>query len=715
MENTLLNLVPASYLPEIHLSQYDVGRTITFTLKDGASDYSVPSGASITVKATKPSGLGFVVNAVADGNVVTLSNTETMTNENGRFPAELSITQGSTVIGTSNFIFNIERSPHPEGTIDGDAESLLPELTLLVERIEAAASSILDMEVEAETLPSGSQAAYSYDESLNKATFGIPQGEPGAGAIGTVASAYDASKTYAVGDYAIHNNDLYRCITAITTAETFTASHWTKIVLVDDVTDLKTDLDMVKSVAVIDVSTETQISLTMNNNQSLSLMGEIITGGQNGWMVSDMVEISDYDHLIITAGSGYNHLLYAFYDSNQTFISGLESGSGVLNITNENVRIPENAVYFRIARNALVPCSATGVITAYENALSETITELETETAKIKEATVTVINEEIIETLSMTDNTSLSPTGEIITGGQSGWETSNLVDISSYDSLIVTAGSGYNHLLYAFYDENETFISGLNSGSGVLNITDETVSIPSGAKYIRTAKNASASTSLKGVTITNKNSALAKWKGKKWTVVGDSLTEVNSRTSKRYWDYIAEETGISVHCEAVGGTGYYSDKDNNRAFFQRIMNVPTDSDVVTILGSANDGNYMANLGTATDTGTDTIGGCINTTIDNLYSIMPVVQLGIISPAPIIGANPYTQPYFNAYVALLEEICKRRSIPFLNLYYESNLRPWNAEFRQLVYTKDDGNGVHPDETGHKIIASRIKEFLNTLLM
>lgn len=142
MENTLLNLVPASYLPEVHLSQYDVGRELKFTLKDGSSDYTVPSGAVVTVKATKPSGLGFVVNATAEGSVVTLSNTETMTNENGRFPAELSITQGSTVIGTSNFIFNIERSPHPEGTIDGDAESLLPELTLLVERIEAAADSV---------------------------------------------------------------------------------------------------------------------------------------------------------------------------------------------------------------------------------------------------------------------------------------------------------------------------------------------------------------------------------------------------------------------------------------------------------------------------------------------------------------------------------------------------------------------------------------------
>jgi len=242
MENTLLNLIPAAYLPEVHISQYDIGRTLTFNLKEGASDYNVPTGATVTVKATKPSGFGFAVPCTFSGGVVTLVVTETMTPEHGRFPAELSIVSGNTVIGTSNFIFNIERSPHPEGTIDGDAETIIPELTLLVERIENAASSVLDMQVVADTLPPGSQATYSYDEELNKATFGIPQGEPGAGAIGTVASAYDASKTYAVGDYAIHNNDLYRCITAITTAETFTASHWTKVVLADDVTDLKSDL-----------------------------------------------------------------------------------------------------------------------------------------------------------------------------------------------------------------------------------------------------------------------------------------------------------------------------------------------------------------------------------------------------------------------------------------------------------------------------------------
>lgn len=137
MENTLLNLIPSSYIPEVHLSQYDIGRELKFKLMDGNTEYSVPSGASVTVKATKPSGLGFVVSGTFSGNIVTVVNTETMTNESGRFSAELSISSGATLLGTSNFIFNIERSPHPEGTTDGDAETLIPELTLLVEEARA--------------------------------------------------------------------------------------------------------------------------------------------------------------------------------------------------------------------------------------------------------------------------------------------------------------------------------------------------------------------------------------------------------------------------------------------------------------------------------------------------------------------------------------------------------------------------------------------------
>lgn len=481
----------------------------------------------------------------------------------------------------------------------------------------------------------------------------------------------------------------------------------------DRITDLKEDFEKVASVTVVDDSTITGFSLTMNNNQSLSPTGEIITGGQNGWMVSDGVNISEYDYLIVTAGSGYNHLLYAFYDNTQTFISGLNSGSAVLNITDENVRIPDNAVYFRIARNASAPCSASGVIVAYKNILAGTITELKTDFNKVKDATTTAINATERKNPSKTDNRVINTDGTISSGSNNAWKVSDPVDLTGYDYLILTAGSGYNHLLYAFYTSEDVFISGLNSGAGVSNITEEDVTIPQNAKYVRVAKNGNADMEIICVKIVLENSALAKWEGKKWTVVGDSLTEHNIRTTMNYHDYIANETGITVYNMGVSGSGYRKLNDQNKAFYQRILDVPTDSDVVTILGSAND--TLTDLGTETDTGTTTIGGCINTTIENLYSIMPVVQLGIIAPAPVIYGNPYDNTSYNAYVQLLENICKRRSIPFLNLYYESNLRPWDSEFRELAYTKDDGNGVHPDETGHELIASRIKEFLESLIL
>lgn len=54
-----------------------------------------------------------------------------------------------------------------------------------------------------------------------------------------VAAQYSSSAIYNVGDYVIYNGSLYRCTTAITTAETWTAAHWTQVALAGDVADLR--------------------------------------------------------------------------------------------------------------------------------------------------------------------------------------------------------------------------------------------------------------------------------------------------------------------------------------------------------------------------------------------------------------------------------------------------------------------------------------------
>lgn len=257
MQNINVNIVPDNFPQTIRYSQGDIGRQF----KINVTDFEIPVGATVKIQATKPSGFGFSVAGVVAGSSVTFTTTAEMTDEAGRFQAKLQITAGDDVIGTANFLMIGERNPHPEGTTDGSQGTIIPELTLLVERVEKAASDVLDMEVVANTLPAGSQATYSYDEALNKATFGIPEGQAGAGAAGVVASAYSAAKTYKVGDYVLYNSNLYRCTTAITTAEAWTAAHWTQVVLADDVTDLKTDLDD----KILDLETEdkTKKSVTL--------------------------------------------------------------------------------------------------------------------------------------------------------------------------------------------------------------------------------------------------------------------------------------------------------------------------------------------------------------------------------------------------------------------------------------------------------------------
>lgn len=44
-----------------------------------------------------------------------------------------------------------------------------------------------------------------------------------------ITDAYSSSSTYAVGDYCIYENTLYKCTTAISTAEAWNSAHWTAV------------------------------------------------------------------------------------------------------------------------------------------------------------------------------------------------------------------------------------------------------------------------------------------------------------------------------------------------------------------------------------------------------------------------------------------------------------------------------------------------------
>lgn len=139
-QTTNVNIVP-SYGQKGYLrfSQYDIGRIATINLYALNESYTIPQDATVKLLATKPSGLGFSVDCAYSGNVVTVVSTETMTEESGVFPCELRILDGNNIIGTANFEFCVEKSPHPDGTIDGDSEEIINEISALVLEAEGYA------------------------------------------------------------------------------------------------------------------------------------------------------------------------------------------------------------------------------------------------------------------------------------------------------------------------------------------------------------------------------------------------------------------------------------------------------------------------------------------------------------------------------------------------------------------------------------------------
>lgn len=300
--------------PFLYFSQGDTGQEFVINLKSRFG-LEIPAGATVKIEATKPSGFGFSETGVLSDGTATFTTAAIMTDEAGHFPVELSITASGKVLGTANFNFMIEPDPHPEGTTDGQAEEVIPELTQLVERVEDAASSVLDRQTVTNTLPAGSQASYNFDEETNTQTFGIPQGEAGAGAVDVTASAYSSSKTYVVGDYVIHNDYLYRCTTAITTAEAWTSGHWTQVLLGNDVSDVKSDIDEVYITGPNLFNPANATQGAWINNET----GEVQSDTDEFW-VSDYMD-NDYSYI-----GTYGSIRIWLFDANKAY-SGTVAGN----------------------------------------------------------------------------------------------------------------------------------------------------------------------------------------------------------------------------------------------------------------------------------------------------------------------------------------------------------------------------------------------------
>ena len=95
-----------------------------------------------------------------------------------------------------------------------------------------------------------------------------------ASADGNLADEYSASQTYAVGDFVMHLDKLYRCKTAITTAEAWTAAHWEETSMGEETSALKSALDSAES-RLYDLDGKASIDLPTNKTDAYAYTGSV--------------------------------------------------------------------------------------------------------------------------------------------------------------------------------------------------------------------------------------------------------------------------------------------------------------------------------------------------------------------------------------------------------------------------------------------------------
>ena len=139
MQNVKVDITPGYEQSKIiYVSQYDVGREFKINLTDGTDGYTIPAQTVAKIAGTKPSGLGFQVQGTISGSQITFTTTSGMTDEAGRIPVEISLTKGTTIIGSKNLYLDVEEAPHRPDTPDGSKEFTIPELTLILQELTAA-------------------------------------------------------------------------------------------------------------------------------------------------------------------------------------------------------------------------------------------------------------------------------------------------------------------------------------------------------------------------------------------------------------------------------------------------------------------------------------------------------------------------------------------------------------------------------------------------
>lgn len=241
--NYNLGIYPVNNGCVARLSQYDSDFTLVFSLYTTYGEFELESGTTAQIRGTKADGCGYSATATVDitNQTVTVAGDEQLTAAAGENTFELRLLKGDKQLHTVNFTIWVERSALDAGTIT--SESVLLELNALIEGAATATEA-------AETATAAAEAAEEaastlvIDPTLTTSSQPADAKVVGDALVSGLAPRYDATAPYAVGDYFLKDNILYRAKTAIAAGATITVGTNVEIVpLGNAVTSLNSNIN----------------------------------------------------------------------------------------------------------------------------------------------------------------------------------------------------------------------------------------------------------------------------------------------------------------------------------------------------------------------------------------------------------------------------------------------------------------------------------------
>lgn len=210
-------------------------------------------------------------------------------------------------------------------------------------------------------------------------------------------------------------------------------------------------------------------------------------------------------------------------------------------------------------------------------------------------------------------------------------------------------------------------------------------------------------------------------KNKKVNFLGDSITEGTGASSveTRYSSVLKELCGLAeIRNYGIGGTRIArqhvpSNEKHDKDFCGRFAAMDDDADVIVVFGGTNDyGHGDAPFGHFEDTTSDTFCGALHTLYRGLIEKYPTKAIVILTP--IHRENDHVPNAMHGktlkdYVDAIRRTAEFYSLPVLDLFAFGGICP-NIPAQKTAFCPD---GLHPNDAGNRIIAEKLKTFLEAL--